>query len=217
LADIGASSMIDYVWMCKLPKAIDGQRMLNSFFTEDTSNEEALRATTRAIQMGSPISAEQVPAAIFGAPDAEERHYKLPHLFYAYGFSIVSKAAADVLQQFDLGGGGLYPVKSFKKDRVTPIDGEWFCVNFGNVKHAFAKDQSANMIERYIRDGRKGWFPRPSTVDMDFAFTSAATVGPDIWLDYDVGDVFLLSAALGDALKKAKADKGFKLTKCRVV
>jgi hypothetical protein len=36
-------------------------------------------------------------------------------------------------------------------------------------------------------------------------------------LDRDVGSAFLLSAALGDALKKAKADKGFFLKKGRVV
>src|SRR4051812_22094490 len=42
---------------------------------------------------------------------------RLPNIFHAGSFWVVSKAAANVLRQFDLGAGGLYPVKVFKKDR----------------------------------------------------------------------------------------------------
>jgi hypothetical protein len=210
--------MSNHIWMSPLSGVLSSRRLYNSFYDADSAKEERLRAITRKIEEGAPITADEVPEAIFGGPMAKENHYKFPHFFYVYGFWIVSSAAADVFRQFDLGGGGLYPVKAFKKkDLATPIDGEWFCLNFGNVKHSFLPDESANKTERYIRDGRKGWFLRAAAKDMDFAVTSSAIGGPDIWLDYDVGDAFFLSAPLGDALKKAKADKGFKLMKCRVI
>lgn len=210
--------MNDYVWMSKLSGVSSSRRLYNSFHDADSAKEERLRAITRKIQEGAPITADEVPEAIFGGPITKDHHYKFPHFFFAYGFWIVSSAAAEVLRQFDLGSGGLYPVKAYrKKDLVTPIEGEWFCINFGNVKQAFLPDESSNKNHSYIRDGRKGWFPRAAMKDLDFAFTSAAIVGPDIWLDFDVGDVLFLSAELGDALKKAKADKGFKLMKGRII
>jgi hypothetical protein len=49
------------------------------------------------------------------------RMRELPDIFCAGTVWAISKAAADVLRQFDLGGGGLYPVKVFKKDQQTPV------------------------------------------------------------------------------------------------
>jgi hypothetical protein len=60
-----------------------------------------------------------------------------PYVFHGYGYYVISSACADVFRQFDLRGGHLYPVKLLGKDRETPLgDGEWFCINFGNQKHA---------------------------------------------------------------------------------
>jgi|1186.fasta_scaffold506511_2 hypothetical protein len=81
---------------------------------------------------GEPLKAESFPAEIYGAPSATESDYRLPNIFHAGSFWVVSKAAANVLRQFDLGAGGLYPVKVFKKDRQTALGDEWFCINFGN-------------------------------------------------------------------------------------
>jgi hypothetical protein len=47
--------------------------------------------------------------------------------------------------------------------------------------------------------------------------SSPALVGPDIWIDVHAGDSVFLSGALGKALKEAKADKGWILSKCRVL
>ncbi len=210
--------MSDYVWMSTAMGRGDKVRWItHSFSHDDSAQETRLRDIIKKIDAGLPLSADEIPDVFFGAPEATEKSYNFPHLFYAYGYWLVSKAAADVLRQFDLGGGGLYPVKVFKKDRVTPVDGEWFCINFGNVKDAFLPDESPTAMLRNIRPGIKGWVPSFVVKDGDMSVSSVALAGPSIWIDESVGSAFFLSAALGDALKKAKADKGFFLKKCRVV
>ncbi|KKC24045.1 hypothetical protein WP12_21535 [Sphingomonas sp. SRS2] len=118
-----------------------------------------------------------------------------------------------MLRQFDLGGGGLYPVRVYKKDRKTLVDGEWLCINFGNVKHAFLPDESRNFWA-----GSAGkWVGRAAMTDYDTALSPIALTGPDIWIDPIVRDAIFFSDGLGRALKKAKADKGFFLNRCRVL
>jgi hypothetical protein len=175
------------------------------------------RACCSRNDAGDSLDESCFPKEIFGAPQAKESDYRLPDIFFAGSFWVVSKAAADVLRQFNLGSGGLYPVRALKSDRQTPVGGEWFCINFGNRKAALAVPASASMRERYIRNGEKGWFPKAVIKDGDIAVSRTACVGPDIWIDPQVGDAFFVSDALATALKKAKADKGFFLHKCRVL
>jgi hypothetical protein len=209
--------MSDYVWMSTAMGRASIMLPMTHSFADDPQQFEQARATRGKNDAGESISPEFFPDAIYGKPNATESTYKLPNIFFAGSFWVVSKAAADVLSQFDLGGGGLYPVKVFKKDRVTPVEGEWFCINFGNVKQAFLPDESANAWDDYIRPGIKGWNPSPAVEDGDFVLSSSVNIGADIWIDGLVGDAFFLSAALGDALKKAKVDKGLFLTKCWIV
>jgi hypothetical protein len=167
---------------------------------------------------GEPLDAGCFPSEVYGARDARETDYRLPaHIFYAGTVWIVAKTAADVLRQFDLGHGALYPVKVLKKDRQTPVGRERFCINFGNKKAAFLLSESVPMRETYVRNGEKAWRLKSVLKDGDIALSQAANDGPDIWIDPLVASAFFMSDALGSALKKAKADKGFFLHKCRVV
>jgi hypothetical protein len=217
--------MNDYIWMSVAMGRTSSIKRFTQNFADDPEQLEKAILMRRRNDAGESIPAEFFPAEIYGAPGSKPGKYKLPNLFFAGSFWVVSGAAADVIRQFDLGGGGLYPVKVLQKDRVTPVEGNWFCINFGNVKQAFLPHQSfsepdptKNLWYDNIRHGGvKGWIPSPKLEDNEFAVTNAATVGPDIWIDQSVGDAFFLSAALGDALKKAKADKGFDLLRCRVV
>jgi hypothetical protein len=67
------------------------------------------------------------------------------------------------------------------------------------------------------RNGQKGWFAPPTIKDNDFAVSETALEGPDIWIDPIVGDALFLSDRLVQSLKKAKADKGLFLSKCRAL
>lgn len=203
--------MSDFVWISTAPGHASNMRPLRNDISEtDPARFDVARAKIKA---GVSITVEDCPKMIFGAPHAKEKDYNLPDLFTGYGYWVVSKAAADVLRQFDMGGGGLYPVRILKNDRTTLVPGEYFCLNFGNVKDTFLPDQSEKILP-FVRDI---WSVMAGAKDWDLCFGIQSINGPDIWLDPKVDDAFLLSAALGLALKKAKADKGFFLKKCRVV
>ena len=111
-------------------------------------DHDRLVETQRAIERGEPLAPDDFPREIFGAPEAGEQDYDLPDLFYGYGYWIVSSAAADVLRQFDLGRGELRPVRVLKKDRRTPVGGDWFTLSFGNRKRALVPGQSRNIRQR---------------------------------------------------------------------
>jgi hypothetical protein len=208
--------MSDTAWISIAPGSGTNLRPLRHSFSETDQRQDAIAWGNQNVA-GEPLKAECFPSEIYGAPQAKESDYRLPHIFFAGSFWAVSKAAADVLRQFDLGGGGLFPVKVLKKDRQTPVGGEWFCINFSNRKAAIAVPESTSLRDRYIRPKEKGWFPKATIKDGDIAVSKTACSGPDIWIDPQVGDAFFLSDGLGNALKKAKADKGFFLHKCRVL
>ena len=209
--------MSNTIWISSAPANPTNLRPLRHSFSDDDQIKNAI-AWGNQNMAGEPLKAECFPSEIYGAPHAKDSDYRLPNIFFAGSFWAVSKAAADVLRQFDLGAGGLYPVKVFKKDRQTPIGGEWFCINFGNRKEAVAVPESMSSLnDQYIRPGVKGWIPKFAIDDGGIAVSKAACSGPDIWIDPQIGDAFFLSDALAMALKTAKADKGFFLHKCRVL
>lgn len=208
--------MTAIVWISTALGHPSNMRPLKHSFSNAAQEKHGLIWSRRNLD-GYPLDAEFVPQEIWGISSAVERHYKFPHLFAAGNVWVVSTAAAAVLRRFDLGAGALYPVAVMKKDRETPVDGEWLCLNFGNRKSAFLPEQSENAYSDYIRNGEKGWFANATLFDGDFAVSAQALAGPDIWIDPDVGDAFFLSEALGKALKKENVDKGFFLNKCRVV
>ena len=204
------------VWISTAPGHASNMRRLKHSFSNVEQEKLGLEWARRNID-GESLTAEFFPGAIWGISSAGESDYKLPHIFRAGDVWVVSGGAAEVLRQFDIGEGGLYPVKVMKKDQVTPIGDGWFCINFGNRKSAIVPSESPNMYHDYIRNGEKGWFPRAVLKDGDVAVAASALQGPDIWIDLDVGDAIFLSGRLAKALKKTKVDKGFFLSKCSVI
>lgn len=163
--------------------------------------------------LGERLCAESFPQAIWPAEHAERSWDEMPDLFYGFGYWVVSKACADILKQFDLGGGALYPVDVFKKDRKTRVRGEYFCLNFGNVKRAFLPDKSPK-----TRDHPVNRRALPFVLsDFDIALSTDSLNGPDIWIDPLLAYAFFLSGPLGDALKAAKVSRWFKLKKCQII
>src|SRR3954454_22843091 len=156
-----SSMMSDTVWISlAMGSGTNVRRLWDSF--RETETRQYSIAWGEQNDAGEPLKAESFPAEIYGAPSATESDYRLPDIFHAGSFWVVSKAAANVLRQFDLGAGGLYPVKVFKKDRQTALGDEWFCINFGNRKETvFVPESSTFMREHYIRPGGvKGWVPK---------------------------------------------------------
>lgn len=164
-------------------------------------------------QLGAPLDGSHFPDEVFGARHSLERHYQLPDLFRAGSFWVVSQAAADILRQFDLGAGALYPVRVLKKDRTTPIKDGWYCINFGNARPLIIPDQSEG-----LRPGPQDRYNFSVTLADDHLVVSAAALQPpDIWVDPQLWDNFFVSHPLREALREAKLSSRFYLTRCRVV
>ena len=200
--------MSDKVWASLIP--INTNRLLAMSHALD--KEQAIEAEKRD-EAGEPLGPEWFPVEIWTMSERSRDYARLPPIFYARSAWVVNGACAAVLRRFDLGLGALYPVRILKLDRVTPYDGEYFCLNIGNAKHAFLPAQS-NRADDWP-GGR--WHPPYVLEDGDFAVSEAALQGPDLWVDPLIVRTLFMSEALGDALKAAKLDKPFILSSCRVM
>ncbi len=209
--------MSDTIWISTaLGSSVNIKPFITSFSESDQEHDAI--DWGKQNKAGIPLPAQCFPAEIYGDRSAQESNYRrLPDLFFAATVWVVSKAAANVLRQFDLGAGSLYTVKLLKKDRQTLVDSELFCINFGNRKEALLPSESVPMYDTYVYGGKKALQPRGATKDNDIAVRQVVNTGPDIWIDPLLAFSFFVSDDLGKALQKAKAAKGFFLSKCRVV
>jgi hypothetical protein len=78
-------------------------------------------------------------------------------LFVAGRFYAVKKQLADVLENFDLGDGGLIPFEIYENDLVTPIKEQFYYLNFGARKKSFyrkkvERSSSLRQIHRLASD-----------------------------------------------------------------
>jgi hypothetical protein len=200
--------MSQTAWISLTP--IDPNRVL--FMQHAMGDDEAITCQKRD-DAGESLGQECYPSEIWTTEAALRDYAKLPPIFYVQSCWVVTGPTAKVLRQFDLGGGALYPVKLLKMDRSTPIDGEFFCLNIGNVKQAFLPGESRGTVPW---PGNR-WHPDFVVNDDDIAVSGAALSPPDIWIDPLIVRTFFLSDALGEALRAAKIAKAFMLSSCRVV
>jgi hypothetical protein len=207
--------MSEMVWISTAMQDPRQWRPFTNDLADNGGTGNLLTNTARRNDAGEPFDVDAFPKIIWGAADRGAKSFgKLPDLFYGFGYWTVSARCADVLRQFDLGNGALYPVKVCQKDKVTPIgDHDWFCINFGNVKSALLVGESQN-IERSTN---QKWQAKYILHDDHLALSELALSGPDIWIESQFLDSIFLSAALGNALKKAQCNSGWSLLKCRVV
>ncbi|MFM5907359.1 MAG: imm11 family protein [Novosphingobium sp.] len=171
---------------------------------------------SRLLKSGQPVPPELRPRAVW-MDKGKKGPQKFPALFYANGYWIVSREVADTLERFDLGAGGLFPVQVLRSDRETPAGGEWFCWIFGNQKDTLDAEASVNLKQRN---------PHPESIfrnlashpaDGDVALSSAALLGPDVWVEKRLTLTVLLSGTMGDALVSAGFGKALRLTRARVL
>ncbi len=139
----------------------------------------------------------------------------LPPLFLAGDYFGVNAAAAAVLRAHDLGSGSLYPVTGFQADETNKIPGDFFLLNFGNVKPGGFAPEHSNMRPHPFRDNF--WRPRAISKGRDVAVAQAVTKGPEIWVDDRLQNLFFVSGPLAKSLKKAGFLSAFRLEKCKVI
>lgn len=108
----------------------------------------------------------------------------------------------------------------YQHDRVTQIDREYFCLNFGETKAAFEPHESPKTcIASPLPNPEPTGFWRVfmAEKDRDVAVHGSALEGVDLWVDSRLKEAFFLSDPLAKGLKAEKLTRRFKLRKCRLV
>lgn len=202
--------MTEIVW---LSRALADTSII-LFFDSDLALGDVAMAVegTKRNPLGEALGEEYFPKSLRASNETVPE--RLPDLFVANGYWVVSKKAADVLCQFDLGNGALYPVSVLKQDG-TSYPSKYFSWNFGNVKSALSMDQSTNL--RTFGVAGRIWNLPWVLKDDDIAVTAETLAGPDVWVDPTLFKSLFVSKRLGSALHEASLNKAFKLYRSRVV
>ncbi len=202
--------MEDTVWVSNVVNDLKCYRAFENHMSEN--DENTLIMEGRRNDRGEPLTQDSFPDKIWHDKAKRGPIKKLPAFFCDRTYWVANEKVTEILRQFDLGEGNLYPVELFQKDKITPIEGGYHYLNFGNVKHSFLPDESPETMQMNSKKCLP-FVPK----DGDVAVNETAFIGPDIWIDPELLYSFFVSGRLVQALKKAKLDKFFRLSQCRIV
>lgn len=200
--------MSDYIWLSNSLMDVGNWRALTSDLAE-RDREFAIECGKRN-DAGEPLGPECFPTAIWPTDEAKPKDTSAADFFLAGTHWIVSARFAELLRQFEMGGAHLYPIRFLQKDRETPVKGEYFCLNFGNVKEALLPGESTSLRPRPAPPGREYWGLKPTFADNETAFSPAALQPGAIWIDPKLRNAVCLAGELGDAMCEKGIVQGFK-------
>ncbi|TDP43512.1 imm11 family protein [Zavarzinia compransoris] len=165
-------------------------------------------------RQGIPLPSERFPKIFYGEYP-ERKIEKLPDLFEASGFWIISSRLLDIFHCFNMENTSFYKIKIFQHDNITPVDGNYYCINFGDRKETFLPEASPRA--RKIYPDKDIWTLNSAPKDDDIALAGAALDGADLWIEEPrFTRAFFLSDGLVTALRKAKLTRHFGLYRCRI-
>lgn len=206
--------MASEVWICTIIGNTD-------FYGDPLSVVSAPEAAPRVLE----VARENARGQVFDASDfPKEMRYTdpktqvdtLPDVFVAGDYVGVSEAAAAALRCDDLGACSLFPVAAFQADGTTDITGQFFLVNYGNVKSGgFLPGASKDVREDPFRPDV--WSPRQWLKDGHLAVSSSVLQGPGIWVDDRLEKAFFLSGEIVRALRKVSNFPKLQLRKCSII
>lgn len=188
------------------------------FVTNDLRHSDIFLEGINLLKKGASVQEGACPKRIWGSQEEDAPALSsVPDLFCANGQYIVSEKAANILRQFDLGGGALYSVSEgvYQNDNQTGIPGNFFTWIFGNVKTAFLPDHTERKKPFGVASLR--WNMPVLMKDRDIAVSRSALDGPDVWMDPTLMRAVFLSGQLGQALSDADLANAFRLKTCRVI
>jgi hypothetical protein len=156
-------------------------------------------------------------------PEAEavfdrKRFARLGNLFFAGCFYAVKGRLAEILASFDLGEGGLIPFTIFQEDLVTPVDGEFFILNFGSRKNTIHIEQCEDTEKFYVdkNSGQQIYDVNQFNAEARIVISDAALEGPDLWFEETVYNKIFMSDALASALQESGLSNDWRLHACQV-
>ncbi len=216
--------MIDSVWVSDvLKRAVEAFGMAGalerSYFTTspDGAPLENPRDAQSRLYRGERIGRTGFPEFLYVAN--KTLWLRAGDLFTSNDLWLLAKPRlAEVLQHFDLGAGGLVEVTINDADKVTPLPGPFYFINFGAVKDSFLPEESRKLREFYTlaKHGRELWDTH-GMEDGSIAVSSAALEGPDLWFEKRLRSKIFMSGRLHDALLAANLKADFLFSQARVV
>lgn len=178
-------------------------------------SEAVLSAVKRHARGERLERAEMVEACYVHDMDKFE---KMGDFSFAGGFIFIRGEFAKVLSDMDLGKWELVPYTIYGTDKETPLEEDFYLINYGGYKDCFLPQQSRNIkpIFTLARNGKELWRNR-SAEDNDIAISSKAIGGADLWMDPRLHSMVFMSERLVSAIKAAKIKPVVPLVQCRVI
>lgn len=184
-------------------------------FILDIPPERVIQAMRRH-NRGETLERTDFPEAMYVFD--EGRWTRGGELFSAGPFYAVKGKLAEVISQFDLGTGGLIEFPIYEADKVTPLPGPFYLLNFGAIKDSFVPDDSRKLYTRRTLkdDGHELW----ATYDLedgDIAVRETALEGADLWFEKKLENKIFMSGRLHDAIVAAKVKTKFRFAQARII
>jgi len=210
----------DEIWVSEAPLRSENSKVtFNSFVPVDETFDESYYFAKQSCQKnasGEKLTQENFPEHIYSNKTSKGRKQEFRDFFFARGYNVISKKAADVLRNFELGNCTLFPVKISKSDMVTPAGEGWFCLNYGNIKNTIVPATPIGMMPIPNVDKKDLFIIGGYLKDDQLSVLSSAADGPDIWVDPRMLSGFFVSGRLADAIKSAGL-RNFFLSRCKLV
>jgi hypothetical protein len=184
---------------------------------EQPTSDKVFAVMQRHVQ-GHVLEGDDFPEAV--AVWDKKSFNRVGDLFIAGRTYAARERLAEVLARFDLGDGGLVPFQIYQDDLKTPVEGNFFYINFGARKRTVLPSESRKNVELVAANPATGveiWKINPWAEDGDVAVSEAALAGADLWVEEIIRDGLFMSEALAAALREAKLKTDFELKECRIV
>jgi hypothetical protein len=185
--------------------------------SHDLSEPKHVVEAKRRSRSGYPITREEMTEAVYVWSPSHWK--KVKDLFFAGIFLAVKGRLAERLKEFDLGEGGLVEFPIYEADKVTPVKGPFYMLNFGGPKDTFLPLQSKNVSFFMTRksDGAEVWNDNMGITDGDIAVTREALSGADLWVEKRLHDNIFMTGQLHDAILKAEPRIKYRFARVRVI
>ncbi|WP_306146384.1 MULTISPECIES: hypothetical protein [unclassified Roseibium] len=193
-----------------------GQDWAPQQFEQDALTPEQLANVNRSSQ-GEKLEREEFVEAAYVFD--HRRWSRVKDLFWVSGFLAVKGKLAELLKDFDLGGGELVEFPIFEMDKTTQLSGPFYFLNFGSQKDCFVprESQRVSFLARNKKTGQELWAGSITPEDGDVAVSTSALVGADLWVDPKLSGKIFMSGPLHDAIEAAKLKIDFRFARARIV
>lgn len=131
---------------------------------------------------------------------------------FSNAYIFVNHEIAEIMRGFDITENALHAVEFIEHDTVTPIDVQFYLLNFGAERPTIDVERSER-VRRNTGVKSAEEYSLPINLKTNaIRILPSALEGPDLWVDKRLPFNFFVSDRLGLALRKAKLAAPLKLT-----